>query len=75
MFRSGCISVIAGGSEVVGASVRAEGAHDGADGRPQAIDTALGGLAQDGLELGKGVLDRIEVGVAGRQPWLRLRRT
>ena len=56
-----------GGSEVVGAFLRVEGANCGTDGGPQALDASLGGLAQQGLELGEGVLDRIEVGTVGRQ--------
>ena len=38
-----------------------------ADGVPQAVDGALGGLAQEGLELGEGLLDRVEIGRVGRQ--------
>ena len=38
-----------------------------ADGGPKAVDGSLGGLAQERLELGEGVLDRIEVGRVGRQ--------
>ena len=40
---------------------------DAADGGPEAVDGSLGGLAQQRLELGEGVLDRIEVGLVGRQ--------
>jgi hypothetical protein len=29
---------------------------------PEAIDGSLGGLAQERLELGEGVFDRIEIG-------------
>lgn len=38
-----------------------------ADGLPQALSGALGGLAQRRLELGAGQFDRVEVGAVGRQ--------
>ena len=39
-----------------------EGWYGVADDGPEVVDGAGGGLAQDGLELGEGVLDRVEVG-------------
>ena len=36
-------------------------------GVPETSDGALRSLAQDGLELGEGVLDRIEVGAVGQE--------
>ena len=38
-----------------------------ADATPCGFDGALGGLAQEGLELGEDLLDRIEVGAVGWQ--------
>ena len=38
-----------------------------ADGVPQAVDGAFGRLAQERLELGECLLDRVEVGGVGRQ--------
>lgn len=61
-----CNSTTAGGKEV-GALGRGEGRDQGADGVPQGIDCALGGLSQQCLELGKRILDRIEIGAVGRQ--------
>ena len=61
------IGPIAGVGEVVGALGRREQVEQPADGGPQAVDGALGGLAQKRLELGEGLLDRIEVGGVGRQ--------
>ena len=37
------------------------------DGSPEGFDGALGGLSQEGLELGEGLLDRVAVGWVGRQ--------
>jgi hypothetical protein len=34
---------------------------DASDGGPETVDRSLGCFAQQGFELGKGVLDRIEV--------------
>jgi hypothetical protein len=45
----------------------AEGGGREADGSPQATDGALGRLAQEGFQLGEGVLDRIEVWGIRRQ--------
>jgi hypothetical protein len=44
-----------------------EGVDEAADGGPEALDGPLGGLAQEGLDLGEGVLDRAEVGRIGRK--------
>src|SRR3712207_7901441 len=41
--------------------LRAEGLDELPDQAPQALDGSLGRLAQERLELGKGVLDRVEV--------------
>ena len=38
-----------------------------ADAPPGGFDGALGGLAEQGLELGEDLLDGIEVGAVGRQ--------
>ena len=38
-----------------------------ADGLPKAFDGSLGGLSQQGVELGEDLLDRIEVGRVFRQ--------
>ena len=38
-----------------------------ADGLPKAFDGSLGGLSQQGLELGEELLDRIEIGTVGRK--------
>jgi hypothetical protein len=46
---------------VVGALGGWEEVEEVADGVPEPIDGALGGLAQQGLELGEGLLDRIEI--------------
>ncbi len=46
---------ISGGEEVVAAFLWCEGAGDGSDGAPEPIDAALGSLAQEGFELGKGL--------------------
>ena len=58
-FRSVCI--IAEIGKVVGAFLRDEDVDDAADGVPQAVDGALGGLSQMRLELGEGLFDQIEV--------------
>ena len=57
---------------VVSAYVWGEEIDDAADSGPEAVDGSLGGLAQERLELGDGVLDRIEGGpsrAAGRGGW------
>ena len=38
-----------------------------ADTSPGGLDGALGGLAQQGLELGEDLFDGIEIGAVGRQ--------
>jgi len=38
-----------------------------ANGGPELIDSAGGGLAEQGFELGEGVLDRVEVGRVRRK--------
>ena len=53
--------------EVVGAFLGCEGVEEKADTSPEAVDGALCCLAQEGLELGEGVLDGVEVGTVGRQ--------
>ena len=53
--------------EEVRALGRFESVEDFADGAPEPGDGALGGFAQVGLELGEGVLDRIEVRAIWRQ--------
>lgn len=63
--RSGCI--VSCGFEVVGAFAWCEGSDEAAHDGPEAIDGALGGLAQEGLQLGEGVFDRVEVGAVRRQ--------
>jgi hypothetical protein len=55
------------GGEVVCAFVRREAVDEAADGGPQGVDGSLRGCSEQGLELGEGVLDRIEVGAVGRQ--------
>jgi hypothetical protein len=52
---------------VVGALGWWEEVEEVADGVPEPIDGALGGLARQGLELGEGLLDRIEIRGVGRQ--------
>ena len=59
--------IVHGGSEVVGALGRRERVEASADDGPEVIDGAGGGLAQERLELGDGVLDRVEVGRVGRE--------
>lgn len=63
----GLIYVVAGGCEGVGALPRLEGVDGAADGSPQVLDNALGGLAQERLELGERHLDRVEVGAVARE--------
>ena len=54
-------------AEVVGTLGRGEGREGGANGAPQAGDRARRGGAQAGFELGKDLLNGIEVGAIGRQ--------
>jgi hypothetical protein len=55
------------GGEVFFAFVWAEGGQAFSDPGPKALDGSLSGVAQEGLEFGEGVLDRIEVGTVGRK--------
>jgi hypothetical protein len=55
------------GGEVFFAFVWAEGGQAFSDPGSKALDGSLSGLAQEGLEFGEGVLDRIEVGTVGRR--------
>jgi hypothetical protein len=47
--------------------LRGEGVKERADTPPRALDGALGGGSQEGLELGEDLLDGIEIGAVGRQ--------
>ena len=47
--------------------MRWEGVEEGADALPCGVDGSLGGFAQQQLELGEDLFDRIEVGRVGRQ--------
>ena len=47
--------------------MRGEAVEEVADALPGGFDGSLGGLAQQGLELGEDLLDGIEVGTVGRQ--------
>jgi hypothetical protein len=49
--------------EVVGAFGGSEGVEQLADGVPERLDGARRGGAQQRLELGEGVLDRVQVGL------------
>src|SRR5215213_3116677 len=65
VFRSGCIISCSG--EVVDAFAGCEGLEQATDRGPEALEGALGGFAQERLELGEGVLDGVEVGRVGRK--------
>lgn len=65
VFRSVCIVAAVG--EVVGAFLWRVEVEDAADGVPEAVDGALSGLTQMRLQLGKGLLDRVEIGTVGRE--------
>jgi len=56
-----------GVTQVVCAFARREAVEQAADALPGGIEGALLGLAQQGLELGEDLLDRIEIGRVGRQ--------
>lgn len=56
-----CVSIPCG-AEVVGALVRPEVVEEEADAALEATDGALRGLTQQGLELGEGHFDGVEVG-------------
>jgi hypothetical protein len=53
--------------EVVWTFLWDEEIDDAADGGPETVDRSLGGFAQQDFELGKGVLNRIEVRAIGRR--------
>ncbi len=58
---------IAGVADVVFAFVWSEVVEQGADAAPGGFDGPLVGLAEQSLELGEDLLDRVEVGRVGRQ--------
>ena len=66
--RSGfaLIRIVSSGGEVVCAFLRLEELNEATDGVPETVDGSFSGLAQEGLQLGEGVLDRVEVGAVGR---------
>lgn len=59
--------IISGSGEGVGEFGRGVGVDDAGDCIPKGVDRALGGSAQQRLEPGEGVLDRVEVGVLSRE--------
>ena len=64
-FRS--VWIISAQREVVGALARLEDVDELADEVPEAVHCPLADLPEHGLELGEGLLDRIEVGAVGRE--------
>lgn len=58
---------ISGIGEIVGAFLRREAFEDVAEGVPEGGDSPGGDLAEQRLELGEGLLDRVEIGTVGRQ--------
>src|SRR6516165_6899558 len=54
-------------SEVVGAFLRCEGGEEPTDRCGEVLGGACGGFAQEVFELGKDLLDRVEVGRVFRQ--------
>src|ERR1700687_1262407 len=64
MILGWCVSCIL---EIVGTFVWREGWEQLADGRANGFNGACGGLAQQVLELGEDLLDRVEVGRVFRQ--------
>src|SRR3712207_7007626 len=58
--------MVACGGEVAGALGWREEVNEAADGGPEASDGSLRRLAQERLQLGEGVLDRVEVRCVGR---------
>ena len=48
-------------------SARGQGGEEVADGRPEFVPGARGGLAQERLELGEQLLDRVQIGAVGWQ--------
>src|SRR5881275_3246821 len=65
VFRSSCI--VSGRGEVVGALGGRESVDEAPDGGPKALDGAFGRLAQERLQLGESILNRVEVRTVGRQ--------
>src|SRR3954453_15034478 len=65
VFRSSCI--VSCGFEVVGAFGGCEDVDKAPDGGPKALNRTLGRLAQERLQLGEGLLDRVEVRAVRRQ--------
>ena len=55
------------GGEIVGAFLRGEAAKGVGDGLPEVGDCTGGRGAQEGLEVGEGHFDGVEVGAVGRQ--------
>ena len=53
--------------EVVGAFLRCEAVEQGADALPGCFDSSLGGFSEQGFQLGKHLLDGIEIGTIRRQ--------
>ena len=64
---SGSIRLVAGVGEVVSALGGREGVEPLGDGTFEGGEGAGGRLAQERLQLGEGLLDRVEVGAVGRQ--------
>jgi hypothetical protein len=58
---------VAAGDEVVGAVAGRVKVEDAIVGVPQAMNGPLGRLSQVRLQLGGGLLDRVEVGAVGRE--------
>ena len=65
IFRS--LWFISGGGEVIGAFMRGEGANAGGDSAVELDERSGCGLAQQRLELGESILDRVELGGIGRE--------
>jgi hypothetical protein len=65
IFRS--LWFISGGGEVIGASLWREGVNAGGDSAAELVERSGCGLAQQRLELGEGVLDRVELGGSRRE--------
>jgi hypothetical protein len=53
--------------EVVGAVGGGEGVEGLTDGLPERLDGAAGGSAEQRLEVGEGLLDRVQIRAVGRQ--------
>src|SRR5215210_441232 len=65
VFRSSCI--VSCGCEVVGALGGREDVDEAPDNGPKALNGAHGRFAQERLELGEGILNRVEIRAVGRQ--------